>query len=379
MNARRPRTALGVLAAGIAAAITAAAPALAAGGSWQVDSHPQPAGSIGAGFNSVFAASRSQAWAVGFEQLGSGSSAPLLERWNGSRWAIASGAPGTATGTDLDGVAGTGPADVWIVGQGPTGGPLIEHFNGTSWTTVPTPADPIHSLPALQSVSADSPTDAWAGGSTTGVVGATATPLIWHWNGTAWKPAKAVPVPCYACAVASIAAISSTDVWALGFGVLSTSPDLNQSLEFLEHWDGRHWHVALNPFPGFAAALGATSADDVWAVGDAGLIEHFNGKTWTQVPNLGGDLAGVAALSPTDAWAMSFDGKLTEHWNGTAWQAVPTAANLPAGFQLGQDSGGDHPGAPAMSGIAGGPLFAVGGNDLPGGNGQSTILSKLAR
>jgi hypothetical protein len=126
MNARRPRTALGVLAAGIAAAITAAAPALAAGSSWQVDSHPQPAGSIGAGFNSVFTASRSQAWAVGFEQLGSGSSAPLLERWNGSRWAIASGAPGTGTGTDLDGVAGTGPADVWIVGQGPTGGPLIE-------------------------------------------------------------------------------------------------------------------------------------------------------------------------------------------------------------------------------------------------------------
>jgi hypothetical protein len=104
-------------------------------------------------------------------------------------------------------------------------------------------------------------------------------------------------------------------------------------------------------------------------VGSAGLIEHFNGKTWTQVPNLGGDLAGVAALSPTDAWAMSFDGKLTEHWNGTAWQAVSTAPNLPAGFQLGQDSGGDHPGAPAMSGMAGGPLFAVGGNDLPGGNG----------
>lgn len=112
------------------------------------------------------------------------------------------------------------------------------------------------------------------------------------------------------------------------------------------------------------AAISGTSPTDVWAVygvgGSQGLIEHFNGTTWTRVPNPAGstgELASVAALSPTDAWAMSPDGALSEHWNGTAWQAVPTGAGVP----LGQDSGGDYPGSPALSGIPGGPLFAVGG------------------
>jgi hypothetical protein len=121
---------------------------------------------------------------------------------------------------------------------------------------------------------------------------------------------------------------------------------------------------------GVTEAISGSSPSDVWAVGKIvngatrPLIDHFNGATWTQVKSpavTGEDLAAVAALSPTDAWAMSADGELAEAWNGTAWTTVPTAPNLPAGFQMGNTG---QFGGPDMSGVVGGPLFAVGDNGI---------------
>ena len=83
---------------------------------------PDPRGNTFAQLNSVFTVSHTQAWAVG-EARGSAtgdSFNPLIERWNGSKWHIVPGAslgaPPSAT-TPLYGVSGSGPADVWAVGQ----------------------------------------------------------------------------------------------------------------------------------------------------------------------------------------------------------------------------------------------------------------------
>jgi hypothetical protein len=359
---RKMQAALGIMAAGIAAAIAAATPALAAGSPWLADSHPQPRGADASGFGSVFTASRSQAWAVGF-QAGTLTITPLIEHWNGTSWAITSGAPGTSN-ESLNAVGGTGPADVWAVG-GDNGG-LIEHFNGTSWKVFTSPAGPV---PPLHAISADSPADAWAAG---GIGQASVAPVVEHWNGTAWRPAKAPLVPCYICQITSIDALSPSDVWDVGTGFTGAG----QTLSFLEHFDGSHWHLTLNPVAGAStAAIDGTSPTDVWAVytsGTGAVIEHFNGTTWTKVPNPAAGnsdrLAAVAALSRTDAWAMSGNGALTEQWNGTAWHVVPN----PNGLTLGEDSGGNFPGSPALSGIAGGPLFAVGSSS----SGQSAILQQ---
>jgi hypothetical protein len=350
---------LGVLAGGVAAAVVVAVPALAVGSPWQTVAHPQSS-SI-SGFGSVFTASRSQAWAVGFDETGATSQInPLIEHWNGTRWAVTPGAAGANSNGHLNAVGGTGPADVWAVGLAPNGG-LIEHFNGTSWKLVSAGASP-----ELGSISADRPTDAWAGS-------ALNPPIIMHWNGTAWRQAKIAPVACYTCRVTSIAALSPSDVWAVGVGFSGGG----HPFSFREHWDGSLWHLTLNPVVGSVdnAAVSGTSPTDVWAVygvgGSQGVIEHFNGTTWTRVPNpagSAGELASVAALSPTDAWAMSSDGALSEHWDGTAWQAVPTGVSID--FVLGEDSGGDYPGSPALSGIPGGPLFAV------GASGMSAILEQ---
>ena len=108
------------------------------------------------------------------------------------------------------------------------------------------------------------------------------------------------------------------------------------------------WVVKPSPTKGSAMlnAAAATSAKDVWAVGDfnvAGayktLIEHWDGAHWTIVPSPNpasgrhttNFLGAVVALNPKNAWAFGFYEKATtsfrtlvEHWDGVKWSVVPS-------------------------------------------------------
>ena len=155
----RIRRALLAVAGGAAAALIAASPALAAG-TWQVDSSPNPAGSTFSQLNSTFAASHTQAWAVGQTRVAASGDGfeTLIEEWNGSTWSVVPGAPASVSASSLNGVSGTGPSDIWAVGQN-AGTSFIEHWNGKSWSHVASPAsEPPDGQ--LNTVSADSPTDA---------------------------------------------------------------------------------------------------------------------------------------------------------------------------------------------------------------------------
>src|SRR5580704_10990277 len=172
----RIRRALLAVAGGAAAALIAASPALAAG-TWQVDTSPNPAGSTFSQLNSTFAASHTQAWAVGQTRVAASGDGfeTLIEEWNGSTWSVVPGAPASVSASFLNGVSGTGPSDIWAVGQN-AGTSFIEHWNGQSWSHVASPAsEPPDGQ--LDAVSADSPTDAWAGGSATNA-NDTVVPLI---------------------------------------------------------------------------------------------------------------------------------------------------------------------------------------------------------
>jgi hypothetical protein len=342
-------TALGGLCAGAAVAVTAAVPALAVGSSWQFNRNPAHTAAL----QSVYVASPTQAWAVGSRGFGPGQS-PVIESWSSTGWHKIRRFPAPA-GFQFDGVGGSGPSDVWAVGGG-----LIDHFNGKKWTQVSNP-DPTGG-PAQ--VSADSPDDAWGIG--TDLFGCCSNEaLVEHWDGTAWRitktPFTSPSVQALSNILLSVDAISPTDVW-----ILTT----NQVTTTLWNYDGTKWHKATQPKigqQGKLAALAGTAADDVWAVGQTskqtGLIEHFNGTTWTKVPDLDGQglpLAAVTALSPTDAWAMTADAAVSEHWNGTRWSAVPAINTSKGTFALGGQDG--FPGGPPMSGMAGGPLFAVADN-----------------
>ena len=352
------RTLLAV-AGGAAAALIAASPALAAG-TWQVDSSPNPAGSTFSQLNAVFAASHTEAFAVGQTRVAASGDGfeTLIEEWNGTTWSVVPGAPASASASSLNGVSGSGPSDIWAVGQNASTS-FIEHWNGQSWSHVASPAsEPPDGQ--LNAVSADSPTDAWAGGSAMKVNDphdSGVTPLIEHWNGTQWS---VIPFAIDTTGTAnsgrilSIAAISPTDAWAV--------TDVNKgNPAVVEHWNGSTWSTVSVPVS--VNALSAVSANDVWAVGGDGLILNWNGTQWSQVANPNGQsatLAAVAALSANDAWAISRDGSVTEQWNGTQWTAVPPASALPADFRV---SGGFIWSGGSLSGLTGGPLFAAGNTD----------------
>ena len=156
--------------------------------------------------------------------------------------------------------------------------------------------------------------------------------------------------------ILSIAAISPADVWALA-AVGKGNPVV------IEHWNGSQWSIVSLPVSGVLHGLSAVSANDVRAVGNGGLILNWNGTQWSQVANPGGQgasLAAVDALSASDAWAISTNSSVTEQWNGTQRTAVPPASALPAGFRT---AGGFIWSGGSLSGLTGGPLFAVGNTD----------------
>jgi len=134
-----------------------------------------------------------------------------------------------------------------------------------------------------------------------------------------------------------VAAISATDVWAVGYGQKSM---IGNELTLTEHWNGTSWSVMpsskSHPIGGYLYGVAAVATNNVWAVGAVGvnaLIIHWNGKDWKSVSNPGqGSLLGVTAISAKNIWAVGANtnsgGTLIEHWNGTSWSIVPGPARI---------------------------------------------------
>jgi hypothetical protein len=268
-------------------------------------------------------------------------------------WSVAATPSPGNYGSLLNGIAARSATDVWAVGATATSTsnqPLVEHFNGTSWSSVPAPNPVAGCLDGniqwtgntLKGVSATSSTDAWAVGHTC----YTAQTLVDHWNGTAWR---IVPSPSFTTGgdgvqntLNATVALSAGNAWAAGMHTASNGA----LLTLVEHWNGTSWTVVASPSPSSTAnvlnGIAATGTSDIWAVGyqngsaSQPLIEHWNGSAWSVVPSparpAGSVLNAVTAISATDAWAVGTQPQptthatltLVEHWNGTSWSVVPS-------------------------------------------------------
>ncbi|MGI8586143.1 MAG: S-layer homology domain-containing protein [Chloroflexia bacterium] len=286
----------------------------AVGGCWTVVSCPN----VNTAPNellAVAAVAANDVWAVG-----DGSGGTLIEHWDGSSWSIV---PSPNVGSDLAGVAAVAANDVWAVGDP---GTLTEHWNGSIWSVVPSPNPGGDSH--FAGVAAVAANDVWAVG-----VSYYDYTLIEHWDGSTWSIVPSPNVGTCSNYLTGVGAVAANDVWAVGgCGPYGSFPTL------IEHWDGSSWSVVPSPDTGPAGnmlyGVAAVAANDVWAVGqDSGgtLTEHWNGSTWSVVPspNPGGsgfDLRAVAALATNDVWAVGAGPgytTLTEHWDGSSWSIVP--------------------------------------------------------
>jgi hypothetical protein len=235
-----------------------------------------------------------------------------------------------------------------------------------------------------------------------------------------WQLSAAL-VPAGAAAastqLAGVAAVSSTDVWAVG----SSATGRPGGTTLTEHWNGTAWSIVKSPDASNAATLGgdqltavaAVSTADIWAVGYIGtpgvsyssqgepqstavqtLTEHWNGTAWSVVdaPDVAARdgvepwdvLTSIAAISTDDVWAVGVTewpltyerGRfvaaqpLVEHWNGTYWAIVnvPDPEPAPPDWALAQagtpPATGATIGSVALLGVAAGSaddVWLVGG------------------
>jgi hypothetical protein len=243
--------------------------------------------------------------------------------------------------------------DIWAVGGDDVqvappaySSPLAMHFDGTSWSIVPTPTlssggvNPPNA--EFFGVGAASSKDVWAVGIKTGPDNPDfGEPLIEHWDGTAWSVVASPEIEGYD--LRNVAAISANNVWAFGGGLV-------------EHWDGTAWSIVTEngPISGLGvSAVSVDSAGDIWALAsnntEGEVLLEFHGTTWSQVanvPTINGErmnAGSITAISPTDVWIAGYGfftsvvvrsgrsyrietirHQAVAQWNGTSLSVVPT-------------------------------------------------------
>src|SRR4051794_20377526 len=149
-----------VLGAGAASALAVSGAGLPA---W--DTVPAASPRADASLLDVAAVPGGAVWAVGHA-----GTRPLAERFDGTSFSRVRVGGVAGRANVLEGVDGTGPADVWAVGHADRtdfGGSLslTYRWNGSAWTRVPSPnAGNSEAQNNLMAVAPVSPSDAWAVG-----------------------------------------------------------------------------------------------------------------------------------------------------------------------------------------------------------------------
>ena len=107
-------------------------------------------------------------------------------------------------------------------------------------------------------------------------------PLVEHWDGTSWTIVFSTRIG----ALNSVSARTGSDVWAVG-----NSGNSREAVAV--HWDGHYWDFTKPVSLGSTNRTGVIqlSHGNVWATGYhysttgaiARLIEHYNGHSWTVI------------------------------------------------------------------------------------------------
>lgn len=276
--------------------------------------------------------------------------------------------------------------------------PLAEAWNGKTWTTRATSNPRGSTNSNLFAVSCPSAKTCMAVGSYDHAAAPTGTPLTEAWNGTTWT-IKAAPSPGGDnSSLIGVSCISARYCVAVGFSIIG-----GHNNAYSEVWNGKTWRIRRTPRPrgttySDLGAVSCRSARFCMAVGDyevhnssksRTLAEQWNGRAWAirATPNprdgVNGDgIPSVACSSPRACIAVGGYGtpngraalSLVEAWNGHAWAIKPrprpqgsrsnlsgvscTAAN--SCLAVGSDRGG------LFSGVWNGRTWAVRAVPRPG-------------
>jgi hypothetical protein len=244
--------------------------------------------------------------------------------------------------------------DCYGVGWGSTTGSLlgtlVERWNGTSWSAMPSP-NPTGAgddFPQLNAVTCVSATDCTIVG-TDFTLSNTSNTVVESWNGTSWSVVDSPDVSgANNNTLAGVSCVGADFCMAVGSAV-TTSPD-EETL--VEQWNGSSWSIDTSPSVSGAlqtilSSVSCTSSTDCIAVGYSlassstePVFEQWNGSSWTlgspATPSGSADneLSSVAcaagdtcvAVGRTYATNSSPAATLAEQFDGTSW-SVDTTPN----------------------------------------------------
>jgi hypothetical protein len=315
------------------------------------------------GLGSLSCLSATDCFAAGSRVGGGGGRADstLIERWNGHQFSIVPSPSPSPFNNELGGISCVSAAFCVSVGSADNNLKtltLIESWNGTTWSVVPSPSPGgVTGIDVLSDVSCASATFCIAVGSY-GPVNLN-NPLIESWNGTTWSVISSLRAPGSGAVLNAVACLSVNDCMAAGN--YFTRAGLMRTLAAT--WNGTTWAMVPTPNRGpvnnvndfnslngvFCLSASACTAVGSWSTAQGvtkTLIESWNGTRWSVVPSpnrgpasaANGDLGAIVCVSASDCTATGSFGSgpggptrtLIESWNGTTWTAVPSPNKGPA-------------------------------------------------
>ncbi|MFZ0249650.1 MAG: hypothetical protein WAL61_06870 [Acidimicrobiales bacterium] len=275
----------------------------------------------------------------------------LIEKWDGTSWSVVSNPPIVGS-LNLKGVSCVGTTFCAAVG-GIGGGVVIEQWNGTAWSQATAPTlPPATSDSVLNGVTCLTSTNCTAVGDSVSIAGT--VPLVEQWNGSTWSTVTS-PAP-------SGATSSTFDGVSCGGPQFCAATGSTQTggltTTLVEQWNGSTWSIVTSPNGSTAsgasntlAGVSCVGASFCQAVGNFSdgvnsgrtFAAQWNGSTWASVttpnvsPTQSDQLMGVDCFSPTTCSAVGENidpsigfGPLAQVWNGSTWSTA-TVPSLPSG------------------------------------------------
>jgi hypothetical protein len=274
----------------------------------------------------------------------------IVSEWNGSSWSAMTNLPTSApNGVELASVSCVSATFCVAVGDHEPGAvdwndTYIEQWNGSKWSTVPSPSfDPTDYQNYLNGVSCVSTTFCVAAGSSYTASGQ--APVLLQWNGSVWSlDANPAGLPSYTY----ITGVSCVGTFCEAVG----GTDVPASIALQLH--GTTWTNQTVPSGvggGEFSAVSCVTALLCMATGGqnsgAGFVEEWDGSSWSiqSTPDAttayGNYMSSIDCFGPTSCVAA---GSVTTSangddyvnaaiaWNGSSWsnQSVPTQSGASA-------------------------------------------------
>jgi WD40-like Beta Propeller Repeat len=235
-------------------------------------------------------------------------------RFNKQSFEYALGLPVSGEAVALNDVAAAAPDDVFVAGgelsrHTRRWGALVLRWDGDEWVRMDVPAVPDAILQGLEAIAPD---DVWAVGFSH--VESRSRRLVLHFDGTRWSRVG-VPSSRRNEGLVAVGASSATNVWAVG--------NRGEDRALVLRYDGSRWAEVDLPrlitnAPARLNAIEVLSPDNVWIVGNVHRAGHgylsvgvlqFDGRRWRTHPiGESGTLADVEAVGRHEVWAVGYTG-----------------------------------------------------------------------